>query len=262
MNVGPKQPNSSTVAATNKFSRAFGYISFPPVEKGGVGEDGLGECGCPVWRVSEFKHKPKKKVNVGPKQPNSSTVAATNKFSRAFGYISFPPLEKGGVGEDGVGECGGPVWRMFGRCIHLVQSSCTHSTSTKATNGTLTASVSNAWKFAGRWKGGGGGGGTDLQILGFPNGCWGGAKNTVNYSKNCSLGENYKESSCCKKCVLREPNFVVFVVSREADLKRAMCKKHCKYREKLACKHVCIQLLHFVFSSFYIAPRRCNIAPR
>ena len=49
------------------------------------------------------------KVNVGPKQPNSSTVAATNKFSREFGYISFPPLEKGGVGEDGVGECGGPV---------------------------------------------------------------------------------------------------------------------------------------------------------
>ena len=50
--------------------------------------------------------------------------------------------------------------------------------------------------------------------FGVPNECWGGAKNSVNYSKNCSLGENYKESSCCKKCVLpaREPNFVVFVV--------------------------------------------------
>ena len=52
-------------------------------------------------------------MNVGPKQPNSSTVAATNKFSRAFGYISFPPLEKGGVGEDGVGECGG----RFDECL-------------------------------------------------------------------------------------------------------------------------------------------------
>ena len=84
-----------------------------------------------------------------------------------------------------------------------------------------------------------------LQILGFQMGVE-------------DFGQNYKESSCCKKCVLpaREPNFVVFVVSREAGLKRAMCKKHCKYREKLAS-------LHFdVLSSFYIVPRRRNMAPR
>ena len=50
--------------------------------------------------------------------------------------------------------------------------------------------------------------------------------------------------------------FCRFVVSREVGLKRAMCKKHCKYREKLAS-------LHFdVLSSFYIVPRRRNIGPR
>ena len=53
----------------------------------------------------------------------------------------------------------------------------------------MTESVSNAWKFAGRWIGGGVGGGRHrFADFGVPNGCWGGAKNIVNYSKNCFLG--------------------------------------------------------------------------
>ena len=74
------------------------------------------------------------------------------------------------------------------------------------------------------------------QIADFevPNGCSGGAKKTVNCSKNCFLGRITRSQVAAKSVFyLHESQIlVVFVVSREADLKRAMCKKHCKYREK------------------------------
>ena len=101
---------------------------------------------------------------------------------------------------------------------------------------------------------GGGGGGTDLQILGFQMGVEEVQKWQITV-KTALWGELQGV-----KLLQKVPFFVVL---READLKRAMCKKHRKYREKLPWKHVFIQLLHFdVLSSFCIVPRRRNIAPR
>ena len=51
----------------------------------------------------------------------------------------------------------------------------------------MTESVGNAETFMGGSHGGVGGQG-DLQTFGGQNRCWKCAKNTVNYSKNCSLG--------------------------------------------------------------------------
>ena len=99
--------------------------------------------------------------------------------------------------------------------------------------------------------GGCGGGRYRFADFGVPNGCWGGAKNT--------------ESSCCKKCVLpaREPNFVVFVVSREAGLKRAMCKKTLQIPWKTGLE-TCFHATFALWCRFFVlhSPKTAQHSPK